>query len=335
MNIPKITPATTSLTSEFAQSDTIFVADHMPNHKTIQLNVNGQKRYKQNTIIDLFNESNMDYKSKNFIFNHYLQFDDFGTKIGILDNFFLKEAGKFKTYTQDWKIFTNTEIYKNLTFMSNKPRPHRIICATILANLFDIDKLNYTYQNMNQYSIINSELLIDTDYSLDVNKILPDRWAVHNAEHESSRVFVGGKKYKNNHEVFTDCLYNSIYHSSATSLITEPNFYEHGCMFTEKTLMAIYSGHFMIWIGSWKAAETARRIGIDTFDDIIDHTYQYVEHPGERVVEAILKNLDFLKNIHLQQDLRNSNIARFNNNLNLVRNLELLSKNINSLSYIN
>lgn len=335
MNIPKITPKTTSLTSEFAESDTIFVSDHMPNHKTIQLNVNHQQQYKQNTIIDLFNESNIDYKNKNFIFNHYLQFDDFGAKIGILDNLFLKEAGRFKTYIQDWNIFTNTKICKNLTFASNKPRPHRIICATVLANLFDIDKLNYTYQNIDHYSVINSELLIDTDYSFDINKTLPYRWVVHNAEYEYLRESSNGIQIRPPHEVFADCLYKLIYCSSATSLITEPNFFEHGCMFTEKTLMAIYSGHFMIWAGSWKAAETARRIGIDTFDDIIDHSYQYVEHPGKRVVEAILKNLDFLKNIHLQQDLRNSNIARFNKNLNLVRNLELLSKNINSLSYIN
>lgn len=334
MNIPKISPAIRSLTSEFDQSDTIFVIDHMPPSKTIKINVNGQKIYKQNTIIDLFNESNIDYKSKKFIFNHYLQFDDFGPKIGILDNIFLKQAVEFKTYIKDWNISTNTDICKNLTFMSNKSRPHRIICATVLANLFNIDKLNYTYENIGQYSIVNSELLLDTNYDIDVDKILPNRWVVHDADYEHLLDF-GGKKYKNNHEVFADCLYESIYHTSATSLLTEPNFYEHGCMFTEKTLMAIYSGHFMIWVGSWKAAETAKRIGIDTFDDIIDHSYQYIEHPGARVVEAILKNLDFLKNVHLQQDLRNMNILRLKRNLDLVRNLELLSENICSLSCVN
>ena len=126
----------------------------MPPSKTIKINVNGQKIYKQNTIIDLFNESNIDYKSKKFIFNHYLQFDDFGPKIGILDNIFLKQAVEFKTYIKDWNISTNTDICKNLTFMSNKSRPHRIICATVLANLFNIDKLNYTYENIGQYSIV-------------------------------------------------------------------------------------------------------------------------------------------------------------------------------------
>ena len=334
MSIPKINPKTRSLTSEFAQSDTILVVDHMPPNKTIHINVNGQKKYKQNTIIDLFNESNIDYKSKKFIFNDYLQFDDFGSKIVISGKFLLKEANRFKAYIKDWDISTNIDISKNLTFMSNKSRPHRIICATVLANLFNIDKLNYTYENIDQYSIVNSELLVDTDYDFDVNKTLPDRWVVHSAEHESPHGF-GGKLYKNNHEVFVDCLYKSIYHNSATSLITEPNFYEHGCMFTEKTLMSIYSGHFMIWAGSWKAAETAKRIGIDTFDDIIDHSYQYIEHPGARVVESIVKNLDFLKNARLQQDLRNTNILRFKKNLELVRNLELLSKNITSLGCVN
>jgi hypothetical protein len=88
----------------------------------------------------------------------------------------------------------------------------------------------------------------------------------------------------------------------------------------------------MIWPGGWKTAEVAEKIGIDVFNDIIDHSYQYIEHPGQRVVEAILRNLNFLKNMELQATLRNQNIDRFNSNLELVRNLDLLSEKINLLN---
>lgn len=334
MIYPTITPFTKELDDTFRSSKIINLTDHMPQVPTIHICVGNQKIYKKNTIINLFENAGIDYKSKIFVSDSYFLFDDF-EKFVVDDkkSKFIEFAENFKKYLPIWEITENYSISKNLTFMSNKVRPHRIICATVLANLFNIDKLNYTYENIDQYSIVNSELLIDTDYDFDVNKTLPDRWVVHSAEHESPYGF-SGKRYKNNHEVFADCLYKSIYHTSATSLITEPNFYEHGCMFTEKTLMSIYSGHFMIWAGGWKSAETAKRIGIDIFDDVIDHGYQYIEHPGARVVEAILKNLDFLKNVHLQQDLRNLNILRLKRNLELVRNLELLPENIRSLSCV-
>jgi hypothetical protein len=329
---PIIHPGITRLTDEFRLSQIIHINDHMPPVKNIHININGQKMYSKNTIIDLFNESNIDYKNKTFMFDHYLLFDDF-EKIKVNNFIFLESALRFKNYMQSWEISSKNNISKNLTFMSNKIREHRILCATLLSNLFDSAKLAYTYNGSDKKNIINSELLIDTDYLFDISKTLPDRWIIHDELAESRQTNpVIGRAYTNNHSGFADCLYNQIYKNSATSIITEPNFYEHGCMLTEKTLMSIYAGHFMIWPGGWKTAEVAEKIGIDVFNDIIDHSYQYIEHPGQRVVEAILRNLNFLKNMELQATLRNQNIDRFNSNLELVRNLDLLSEKINLLN---
>ena len=97
-------------------------------------------------------------------------------------------------------------------------------------------------------------------------------------------------------------------------------------MFTEKTMMSIYSGHFLIWPGMHKAAETFKKLGFDVFDDIIDHSYQYIEHPGKRIVEAFLRNFEFLNDIKLQASYRHKFKDRLNHNLNLARDPARMSE---------
>jgi hypothetical protein len=74
----------------------------------------------------------------------------------------------------------------------------------------------------------------------------------------------------------------------------------------------------------YKAADLAKKLGMDVFDDIVDHSYQYIEHPGRRVVESIRLNLELLSNIEYSSEVRNQCLGRFNNNLLLFRDLNRL-----------
>ena len=221
-----------------------------------------------------------------------------------------------------------------MTFMSNKVRNHRILCSCILANLFDNRDLAYSYVIDKDYpnKIIIDELLLGTNYNFDTSIVLPEKWFTidpnDEIKHQRHYDFINPLE---RNSAFNN-LYNKLYKNASISLITEPNFYENGNMLTEKTLMSIYSGHFLIWPGGWKAAETVKKIGIDVFDDIIDHSYQYIEHPGKRVAEAILRNIDFINNIELQNKLRCEHIKRLNNNLTLVRNIDALLDRIKILN---
>jgi hypothetical protein len=335
MTYPIINPFTTKLDITFAHSQYVKLGDHMPHVKTIHINVLGEERYKQNTIIDLFNDLGIEYKDKTFISDHYLLFDDFDKLLVDSQNVFLRLAKEFYRHSPDWKLSLDFLPFTNLTFMSNKIREHRILCSMLLGNLFNSENLAYTYSNYNDntnHEVVCSELLLGTNYNLDISKKLSDQWFTHDNRYEQSNPFIKRMAYKNNREVFFDCLYDNIFKLSATSIITEPNFYERGSILTEKTLMSIYSGHFMIWAGGWKNAEAAKKIGLDVFDDVIDHSYQYIEHPGKRVVESIIRNFNFLKDINLQQLLRIQHRERFNNNLRLVQDLNMLEENILSLN---
>ena len=71
---------------------------------------------------------------------------------------------------------------------------------------------------------------------------------------------------------------------------------------------------------------------MEIFDDIIDHSYQYIEHPGKRVVEAFLLNQDLLRDIKKQQKLRELHKDRLNSNLEFIRNVSAVKQAIQNLN---
>jgi hypothetical protein len=174
-----------------------------------------------------------------------------------------------------------------------------------------------------------TELLLNTNYKFDFGKLLEPKWLLTPNENNKEEIY-GGKG--NTRESIQFLLSMVLTFNVTTSIIAESSFFEKGCMLTEKTLMAVYAGHFMIWPGAWKLAEAAKRIGLDVFDDYIDHSYQYLEHPGERVAEAFLRNKTFLDSIELQQEARDKCKNRLQANLDLIRDIPQLTANILALS---
>ena len=326
-----INPDTIFLNSEFKNNDTIYLNDHMPYPQEIRININGVDCFFKNTIIDLFEQQNINYENKTFISDHYLIFEDFKNfNVDINSNVFVKHLDILFNGVSH---FIPDDIKYKFTFMSNKARYHRTLCATVIANLFDKNDINYSYNSGLNDSLISSELLLETDYNFDTEKILPDHWYDFKSGKKLS-IGVRDLETRSSYEMFV-FLWEKMYKNSATSIITEPCFFERGNMITEKTAMSIYSSHFMIWPGAWKLPETVEKLGIDVFNDVIDHSYQYITHPGKRVVEAFLKNKSFLDDIQLQQKTREKYIDRLQNNLNLIRDIPRIKKNLNKLNVAN
>ena len=48
-------------------------------------------------------------------------------------------------------------------------------------------------------------------------------------------------------------------------------------------------------------------MGIDVFDDIIDHSYDVIENPIDRIYQAITKNKELLTNNQYVKDLERYN----------------------------
>ena len=84
---------------------------------------------------------------------------------------------------------------------------------------------------------------------------------------------------------------NPAYFDTYVNIITETNVRE--TFFTEKTFKALASGQFFISINGAGSIEMLKTFGFDTFDDVIDHSYDVIEDPREKI-KAISQLLDQL-----------------------------------------
>ena len=96
------------------------------------------------------------------------------------------------------------------------------------------------------------------------------------------------------------------YLETYVNLITETTDSASMPMLSEKTFKPIVSGQLFILIASPGAVQFLRDIGIDTFDDIIDHGYDQMSNTELRIQQALdqLDRLDQLDLEHLYQEIK-------------------------------
>ena len=103
--------------------------------------------------------------------------------------------------------------------------------------------------------------------------------------------------------------------STAVSLITETPDWQTATVFSEKSLMSAMALTIPIWIGGGShQAEHWSRLGFDTFDDVVNHDYQYCATVTERCYRAIQLNLDLLRDVKHSTALRKKLLPRLKHN---------------------
>jgi len=298
------------------RADTITLIDHQP-----ESNKNSPIPYFQNTIIDIFARHNIDYQNKKLAFEHYMIHEDFDNVVIDLErNWFVNACKEYLKFLPKWNQAPQDDIHYNLSYGAGiKHRTHRILAGTIIANIIDHKHIRHTMGEASTSDFDKVTHLL-SDYNFDHTLALPKRYYP---------IPAGSEMYGSTN--FSDITYKYIYKHTALSIIPETCFRERAYGPTEKTLDAIYSGCFMIWVGAWKSAEVLEKIGFDVFHDVIDHSYQYIEHPGKRVAEALLRNKELILDIDRQRRLKTQHHQRLQNNLNLSRNIDQLISNITKL----
>ena len=116
---------------------------------------------------------------------------------------------------------------------------------------------------------------------------------------------------------WTDNL-DTMFDQSAVSLISEPHGDQIASIFTEKTMFAIMGLTFPIFVGGYGNADYLKQVGLDTFDDIIDHSYQFLPTLPERCFYAFKNNMHILSDLALAKQLRQTHLNR------LLKNRDLL-----------
>ena len=202
-------------------------------------------------------------------------------------------------------------------FMINK----KTINRSLLIKLIEYFKLvsnSYTYSGIGR--ITDMQNIIDEFIILEKNNknfLNDDKWDEFKTTMLSPNVLE--KKFiKFKNQIITDVsidnyggnLYSweagikNIFQNSAVSLITESCTFQLCSTFTEKTAYAIMGLTFPIWIGGYGHAESWKNIGFDTFDDIINHNYQYKSTLIERCYFAFYDNLQLLTDLSYVSALR-------------------------------
>ena len=87
----------------------------------------------------------------------------------------------------------------------------------------------------------------------------------------------------------------------------------------EKYINSVYARNFPIVVGSHGMVEFYRSLGFDVFDDIVDHSYDTITDPVDRLARAILSNQQLLVNSTKTKELWKSCEDRFNKNIDFAR----------------
>jgi len=234
------------------------------------------------------------------IFDHVLQHDDVLKDYQLISfpSFLARETTQFiqQQIQPDWSNKTTT-----FNFMINKPRPHRF---RLLEMIEEFELTDYCHSLAWQTNTVNN--ISVTDYKFGPEVVMER--GIRNGSFFNAHTYQG-------------LLQKTVFEPTCVSLITEPVYYERETIITEKTLMSMYAGTIPIWVGGWRIPDYLKQAGFDTFDDIVDHSYQSLVDPLDRCRKAVELNLELLRNFDLAKQLNQECCNR------LKKNVELLESN--------
>lgn len=112
------------------------------------------------------------------------------------------------------------------------------------------------------------------------------------------------------------------YEQVGLEIISGTMFFEKTPLLSEKEIQSVYAKNFPIYInGVGMAKEFKKFVGLDIFEDIIDHSYDEIENHFERLCAAIDKNQHLLNGSTNIKELWYDNQKRFEANCDLFDSL--------------
>jgi hypothetical protein len=209
-------------------------------------------------------------------------------------------------------------------FLINKKQINRHLLIK-LVEYFQLDSFDYTWSGIGRefdMSQIIVEWQTDTNFQkfskdLRVAVLSPIAMNQKFVNFQSQNIKSGGTIVNYGHNIWTwEYIFREMMTKTAVSLISESVAWQKSSVFTEKTLYAIMALTFPIYVGGYGHADQLKRMGFDTFDDIIDHSYQYKETLFERCYYAFLNNLELLSNLEFASTMRKQHLSRLKANQN-------------------
>lgn len=213
----------------------------------------------------------------------------------------------------------NLDSKYSFLFLNRGMRPQRL---HTLSYIF--------YKNLEKFGILtcmfqkelNHDRFNDTEWQFskedhDIFKIGQNKLAKHKFEVSDDPIIYTAKTNDNYTNLIKKLKY--YYQDTFIEIIPETLFSEQTILITEKTHHCILEMCFPIWISSPGTVHYLRKKGLDVFDDIIDHSYDLIEHPIGRIKAAIDLNINLLNDINLTKSLWTKNKIRLSNNVKFIQ----------------
>jgi hypothetical protein len=239
----------------------------------------------------------------------------------------------------------NFDSTKPFISLNRNRRQHRVATLSYLFGKGYEEYGQITY--LGQY--------IDASIS-DLLDYLPWRFDEHHAEARQA-MLVGYPKFYNNKSLAVEeyGIYEEVndnvtnfnqnlrerYENSFVEIVSESSFSAPSYMITEKWLNSVYGCNFPILLGGCGAIAHLREIGFDLFDDIIDHSYDQIANPFDRIFSAIDTNHRLLTDVNYVKQLWKDNMHRFEKNIDVAKNVmykwyhNRAGQQFNQLTWIN
>lgn len=113
-----------------------------------------------------------------------------------------------------------------------------------------------------------------------------------------------------------------LYENVKLELVSGGHFSEPTPCFSEKEYQCFYGRNFFIYLNSPRCIEWLRKWGFDVFDDVVNHNYDLIEDPSERMIRAIDDNIHLLDGSADLDQLWKEREERFNNNCTIADNIQ-------------
>lgn len=223
-------------------------------------------------------------------------------------------------YTKRYKHCNKSITSNKWLLLNSLRRLHRIMTINYLLSK-EYYKNGFITFNFNSYNLLSSDF---TKVKSKISKQLKNDF------------LKGQERFKNNefnllklppnmyHTDIPVDNYNikllPIYERIGMEIVLGTSFFETDSILGEKEVQNIYAKNFPIYINACGAVKEFKKLffdyDIDTFDDIIDHSYDEIQDPFKRMVTAIDKNEKLLNGSTNIRELWGDNRKRFEENCN-------------------
>jgi len=212
---------------------------------------------------------------------------------------------------------------KNFICLNRRARDHRIVSTSYLYGC--------GYHKYGHISFLEREISLDTvcwEFNSDGSHDAVRDKIINGCKIMQKEV---DSKHFDNFEIYKNQALDNFnnfehrlrprYQNSFVEIVSESMFAAPGFFITEKTANAFFACNFPIVFGGVGIVQHLRDIGLDVFDDIVDHSYDKIHNPFDRITTGIDQNRRLLTDGDYVKETWTTCRHRFESNINVIKNI--------------